>query len=161
MSLSYLSGSILYQFEDVVTVYCSEIFDKDMLSVFVCVCLSERKIILRVINSSLRVLILRLQASRLLTILRHLSLEVHQTQHNFSMGVFLCMCVCVWSPSTLIFSGSSPSAPPEMPLCRRVIPPCLIPSTTAVYKSHYITVSVCSSLPLSLSPPASVPLIPF
>ena len=45
MSLSYLSGSILYQFEDVVTVYCSEIFDKDILSVFVCVCVCVRAVV--------------------------------------------------------------------------------------------------------------------
>lgn len=54
------------------------------------------------------------------------------------------LVVCVWdTPPTLISCGSSLSAPPEMPLCRRVTLPCLIPGTTAVYKSHYITVSVC------------------
>lgn len=102
----------------------------------VCVCGRESVI-------SSHFLIPRLTSIKTSDIMKHWKLNTHIR--------FFSVCMCVWwTLSTLISSGSSSqSAPPEMPLCRRAITPCLIPSTTAVYKSHYITVCLsrlCSFL---------------
>lgn len=100
-----------------------------------------------------KILLLRLQASN----------AWHTCWSLPDMSViFLCVSVSAGQTQwTLISTGSSPSGPAEMPLCRRIIPPCLTPSTTAVCKSRYITVSVCPPLPRSpsFSPRDLVPVL--